>query len=614
MRLPILALVVLLTAGFTRPAHATTTIAIGYFDNTSNNADWQPLSKGLADMLITDLAATDGLVVVERERLQQVVDEIKLGASKFIDPATAQKLGKGLGASHMLIGGFLVQQGKLRVDARLVEVGTGKIGLTAQELGAADDVFAIEAKLAEKLRGALQVVKKLPTGINAAPPKVSADDVKTLGQGLDALDAGKIDEARRILGALAARKPDFSQVQRGLDSLSKRIKQVLGASKAAPEKLVALMTAIEQGKAEACQPLMQEVTNLLTATVRASTRVMMPDGGDVTEVGRLLAAFYAVTLHALDVPILQTPVCYGQQPAGTVLSMFLMSLQSLAQQQLRCDPLKLQSDPNPERQRASCERMLKRFPDMTDSGGKVVVAGRDFPILMVQMGQIFVERFPASPYSQAILPQLQEFVDHFRVASLSPADKAKALAVQRSDVTRKAIAQMTAYADLSAMMGLAPASEHLKASMAGVGVWWQLHLNEGDMTVGLKTIELSVDGGKVWHAWPGKDDAPGWAYAHLKFEVAPGRRKLVPMVQQLIDKDGAKVPKVDVVAKRFAQSAVGLEAAPWSPERYADVRVRLIAEDDTELAVCLGKYEIEMSKSSDGKPTWQYGRVNCSAK
>lgn len=493
----------------------------------------------------------------------------------------------------------------------MVEVGSGKISLTAQESGAADDVFAIEAKLADKLRLALMVTKKPPTGLTAAPPKVSAEDVETLGQGLDALDAGKIDEARRILGALAAGKPDFSQVQRGLDSLGKRIPAVLNQSKAAPERIVALMTAIEQGKIDACQSLMQEISNLLTATMKASSRVLMPDGGDVTEVGRLLAAFYAVVLHALDQPALQAPVCYGQQPAGTVLSMFLMSLQTLAQQQLKCDPLRLQADPNAERQRVSCEKLQKRFPDMTDSTGKIVVAGREFPLLMVQLGQIFVERFPASPYSQAILPQLQEYVDHFRVASLSGAEKAKALAVQRSDVSRKALDQNTAYADMSVAMGMIPATEHLKASMAGVGVWWTLHLNEGDLTVGLAKIELSDDAGKSWQTWPMVSDAPGWAYAHLKYPVDPGKRRLVPMVAQLEDKDGAKVPKHDLLAKRFLKQAVSLDANRWPVERYAEVRMRLTAEDGTELTVCTARYDVELSQRSDSKTPWQYGKILC---
>lgn len=592
-------------------ADAATTLAIGYFDNTSASADWQPLSKGLADMLITDLAATEGLVVVERERLQQVVDEIKLGTGKFIDPATAQKLGKGLGASHMLIGGFLVSQGKLRVDARMVEVGTGKIGLVAQETGASDDVFAVEAKLADKLRSALAVTKKRGEG-PAAAPKVSADDVKALGAGLDAMDGGRIDEARRILGALAARKPDFSQVQRSLDALSKRIKQILAQSKAAPEKILALMAEIEAGKVDACQKLMMEVSGLLTATVKAEMRVQMPDGGDVQEAGRLLAAFYALAVHAADQPALQAPVCYGQQPAGTVLAMFLMALQTMAQQQLKCDPLRLQQDPNPERQRQMCEKLLKRMPDMTDPSGKVVVAAHDYPILMVQLGQIFVDRFAASPYAQSLLPQIQEYVDHFRIAALTPAEKEKALKVARTETTRKSIAQSTAYADLALAMGMIPASEHMIGSMPGVGIYIMLQLSDGDVTVGLGKIELSIDEGKTWQTWPTKDDPPGWAYKHLNFPVNPGKRLLVSKVGEVQDDAaGTKVPKWDLVAKRWIKEAVWLAPAPFSPDQYPKFRAKLTGEDGSDLGTCTGKYDEDLSRRSDGKPIWHYGRWYC---
>lgn len=125
-------------------------LAVGYFDNRSEAAEWQALSKGLADMLITDLADTEGVTMVERDRLQAVLGEIKLGKSAFVDPASAAKLGKGLGASHILLGAYHVNGGKLRIDARAVEVAKGTVGATAQESGAADDVFAIEAKLADR--------------------------------------------------------------------------------------------------------------------------------------------------------------------------------------------------------------------------------------------------------------------------------------------------------------------------------------------------------------------------------------------------------------------------------------------------------------------------------
>ncbi|MBC7472806.1 MAG: hypothetical protein H7263_00835, partial [Candidatus Sericytochromatia bacterium] len=81
---------------YTKPANAKiNTVAISYFDNTSKDQELNPLSKGLADMMITDLSNVKSLKIVEREKLEKLLKEIKLDESKFIDQKTAQKLGKG---------------------------------------------------------------------------------------------------------------------------------------------------------------------------------------------------------------------------------------------------------------------------------------------------------------------------------------------------------------------------------------------------------------------------------------------------------------------------------------------------------------------------------------
>ena len=43
----------------------TKTVAISYFDNTSGLEKYNPLSKGLADMLITDLSNVQSMRLVE---------------------------------------------------------------------------------------------------------------------------------------------------------------------------------------------------------------------------------------------------------------------------------------------------------------------------------------------------------------------------------------------------------------------------------------------------------------------------------------------------------------------------------------------------------------------
>src|SRR4029077_14015275 len=83
--------------------------------------------KGVAQMLISDLAAIDTIRVVERERLQAVLDEQKLGHGGKIDSRTAARIGKLLGARYLVLGTYFDAMGAFRADARLVNVETCQI-------------------------------------------------------------------------------------------------------------------------------------------------------------------------------------------------------------------------------------------------------------------------------------------------------------------------------------------------------------------------------------------------------------------------------------------------------------------------------------------------------
>jgi TolB-like protein len=103
---------------------APNTIAILYFDNQSRRRELDPLKKGLTLMLITDLAKIDSIQVVERARLQALVDELNLGKSGLVDPATAPRVGHLLGAAY-LFGGRLLPANKddIHIVSDLLRVG-----------------------------------------------------------------------------------------------------------------------------------------------------------------------------------------------------------------------------------------------------------------------------------------------------------------------------------------------------------------------------------------------------------------------------------------------------------------------------------------------------------
>ena len=188
----------------------TKTVAISYFDNTSGTKEYDPLSKGLSDMLITDLSNVKSLKIVEREKLESLLKEIELGDGKFIDPNTAQKLGKGLGASFMLTGSFLIMGETMRIDARLVDVGTGEVTMAEEITGEKYSFFELEKVLKDKLIKSLNIelsrtesrkVKKSQTE--------SFEAFNNYSSSIDAFDKGDYEKSMSFMKIATGIDDDF---------------------------------------------------------------------------------------------------------------------------------------------------------------------------------------------------------------------------------------------------------------------------------------------------------------------------------------------------------------------------------------------------------------------
>jgi len=226
--LPLILLSTLARAGEApAPKAKRPTVAVLYFDTDSTEPDLVALRKGLAQMLITDLASTGGAVVVERSRLQEIMDELKLGQSTKLDQATTAKIGKLLGAHYQVVGGFFKLGQKLRVDARVNSVETGATVLTASANGALGDLLEMESSIASKLG---EGIAKLAPAEAAAPPpkaeeapkkpkKVSAKAVAAYSRALDAIDRKDKGTAKTELTEVLAEQPDFSYARIELASL-----------------------------------------------------------------------------------------------------------------------------------------------------------------------------------------------------------------------------------------------------------------------------------------------------------------------------------------------------------------------------------------------------------
>lgn len=195
------------TARAQEPADSRPTIAVLYFTNGAigKAAEYEPLTKGIAEMLITELSASPGMRVVERDRIQKLLEEQDLAKGGRVDDATAARIGKILGAKHMLMGGFIIDpKNNMRLDARSVNTETSQIEYVQSVNGKADDLLALVSQLGQKLNAGLKLppipdspVKQASVSDTPKPNQFKA--VLLLSRALQSKDSGDMTQAVALM-------------------------------------------------------------------------------------------------------------------------------------------------------------------------------------------------------------------------------------------------------------------------------------------------------------------------------------------------------------------------------------------------------------------------------
>ena len=79
-------------------------VAVFPFRYNSSNPDYEPLIYALADMMTTDLAVSNALVVLERAQIQSLLNEMALTEAGYAEPGTGARAGRMLQAEHVVQG------------------------------------------------------------------------------------------------------------------------------------------------------------------------------------------------------------------------------------------------------------------------------------------------------------------------------------------------------------------------------------------------------------------------------------------------------------------------------------------------------------------------------
>lgn len=187
------------------------TVAVFPFAYVGSAPGIRPLARALSEMLVTDLSQTDRLDVLERLQVQYLADEIAVAEAGRVDPATAARGGRILGAERVVQGQMGGTEDEVVLDAAVVASAGGPEA--AEPLSSRDALarfFDLETQLALDLYAA--------AGVELTPAErervtrrrtENLEAVLAFGLGLEAQDAGRYEEAAEHFERAVSLDPGF---------------------------------------------------------------------------------------------------------------------------------------------------------------------------------------------------------------------------------------------------------------------------------------------------------------------------------------------------------------------------------------------------------------------
>ncbi|MBA3640331.1 MAG: tetratricopeptide repeat protein, partial [Acidobacteria bacterium] len=140
------------------PAPATTVgccVAVMTFANITREPadDW--IGTGIAETVSSDLKNVHNLSVIGRARVYDALRNLSTDA--HLNDSLAIDIGRRLGASWVVVGGYQRLGPNIRITANFVEVATGEVQRTVKVDGRIDNIFELQDKIVYELTQGLHL-------------------------------------------------------------------------------------------------------------------------------------------------------------------------------------------------------------------------------------------------------------------------------------------------------------------------------------------------------------------------------------------------------------------------------------------------------------------------
>jgi tetratricopeptide (TPR) repeat protein len=199
------------------------TVAVLPFSFTGADTSLKPLERGFAELVASDLTRSSRVTVVDRARLQALLDEIQLQQTPGSESGTGVRAGRILQAGR-IIGGSISQlsASQLRADAFITNVQTAAHeGAGANDQRGLEELFTLEKNIVLRLFDDMGVT--LTTAERNAieqRPTRSLAAFLAYSRGLELEDKGRFEEAARLFDNAVRLDPGFGRAQQRSQSMT----------------------------------------------------------------------------------------------------------------------------------------------------------------------------------------------------------------------------------------------------------------------------------------------------------------------------------------------------------------------------------------------------------
>ena len=235
--------------------------AVFEFAALTDDPEAGAMRKAMADMVITDLARIGSIRVLERCRVQALLDEMHLGASGAVDAATAPRMGRLLGAENLVVGNLASMQPRLAINASTAAASRAQVKNSFSVGADCERFFELQKEIVYNIVKANGIV--LTAQERQALEGYHTQSLQAFiyyGKGLAALDDGQWQKAK-----------DFFDMAKQADPYFMGAKDRGEASPAGVGVSAADVEGVAQGQPQAVNALATKMAAAISAASQAGS-------------------------------------------------------------------------------------------------------------------------------------------------------------------------------------------------------------------------------------------------------------------------------------------------------------------------------------------------------